>query len=120
MYSLGDSVARGRAKELQTTPDRSAAGSRRESLLPMTPPADLRTRELLAEAAAAVDESGAEPSTPGSAWGGVGSSSSLFQQVSMPQHAFHDIIDSMSVQMFSPEQITTMIAGAEPLQVRRF
>lgn len=117
MYSLGDSVARGRAKELQTTPDRSAAGSRRESLLPMTPPADLRTRELLAEAAAAVvDDSGAEPSTPGSAWGAV-SSSSLFQQVSMPQHAFHDIIDSMSVQMFSAEQIAAMVANSEPMQV---
>jgi len=40
-------------------------------------------------------------------------------QVSMPQHAFHDIIDSMSVQMFGAEQIAAMIAGAEPMQVRR-
>ena len=116
MYSLGDSVARGRAKELQTTPDRSAAGSRRESLLPMTPPADLRTRELLAEAAAAAADESGEPSTPGSAWGAVGGSS-LFQQVSMPQHAFHDIIDSMSVQMFSAEQIAAMVANSEPMQV---
>ncbi len=44
----------------------------------------------------------------------------MTSQVSMSQTTFDDILDSMSVQMFSPEQITTMIAGAEPLQVRRF
>lgn len=38
-------------------------------------------------------------------------------QVSMPQHTFDDIIDSMSVQTFSPDQIAIMIAGNEPTQV---
>jgi hypothetical protein len=35
----------------------------------------------------------------------------------MSQHTFEDIIDSMSVQMFSPDQIQTMISGREPMQV---
>ena len=39
-------------------------------------------------------------------------------QVSMSRHTFDDIIDSMSVQMFSSEQINAMIAGADAMQVR--
>ena len=54
------------------------------------------------------------PSTPGSAF----NLGPLFaSQVSMPQHTFDDILDSMSVQMFSHEQIAAMVAGAEPMQV---
>ena len=36
----------------------------------------------------------------------------------MTQHMFDDIIDSMSVQTFSPEQIQTMISGSDLMQVR--
>jgi hypothetical protein len=36
----------------------------------------------------------------------------------LSHHVMEDIIDSMSVQTFSPEQVAAMIAGAEPQQVR--
>eukprot|EP00798_Chlamydomonas_sp_ICE-L_P005097 gene5097-34897_t len=36
---------------------------------------------------------------------------------SVVPNTFADIIDSMSVQMFTPEQISTMIGGASPIQV---
>jgi hypothetical protein len=121
MYSLTDSAARGRAKvEGFSTPDRIQPGSNRESLSSLTP-AELRAARLDVLDTLAPTP-GDEPSTPGSTWGGFGGggggpSSSLFQQVSMPQHAFHDIIDSMSVQMFGAEQIAAMINEAEPMQV---
>ena len=52
-----------------------------------------------------------EPSTPGSMVNFA--TSGLFSgEVSMPQQAFDDIIDSMSVQTFTPEQIQAMIAAA--------
>ncbi len=38
-------------------------------------------------------------------------------QVHMAHHVFENIIDSMSVQTFTPEQIAAMISGTEPVQV---
>lgn len=103
---MGQSSARARAKELLAEPDQVTL---------TIPEAEAESSEsdevVTAHGATGTPVSFSTPLTAGNL------AAHLDNQVSISQTALDDIIDGMSVQTFSPDQIAVMIAGSEAVQI---